>query len=68
MAGNEIRPIVKLRSTAGTGVAYSCGYSLRSASIAAFTRSSSSIETVLIQVILLFALCVRVFSDSLSRN
>src|SRR5260221_7787939 len=39
------------RSTAGTGVAYSCGYNFRSASIAAFTRSSSAIDTVLIQVI-----------------
>jgi len=33
-----------------TGAAYSTGYSARWASIAFFTRSSSSIETVFIQV------------------
>src|SRR5262245_28844072 len=37
--------------TGCTGVAYSIGYSFRCDSIATFTRSSSCIETVLIQVI-----------------
>ena len=37
--------------TGCTGVAYSMGYSFRCASIAVFTRWSSCIETVLIQVI-----------------
>src|SRR5580692_10702050 len=38
-------------STAGTGVAYSTGYSLRWSSMAFLTRSSSSMLTVLIHVI-----------------
>src|SRR5215472_11083040 len=39
------------RSTAGAGVRYSAGYSLRSSRMAFLTRSSSSIRDVLIQVI-----------------
>src|SRR6266702_3398589 len=44
-------PDVSPLFTGCKGAAYSTGYSLRSSSMAAFTRSSSSIRTVLIQVI-----------------
>src|SRR6266404_7439351 len=58
----------KPRSTAGTGVAYSCGYNFRSASIAAFTRSSSEMEIVLIQVILFFVPWRNVFAKSIGSG